>query len=99
MLVFCLIAVFVFATFILLDVIRYRQRPAMHLYRSTRKHLPSSRHSLKVMVYLQVIRIFQLRSASEIIGTAELVGLFLDSSFAFADKSKGRAASGADVAP
>jgi hypothetical protein len=45
----------------------------MHLYRSTRKESPLSRHFLKVMVHLSMIRILRLPSASEIC-TAGLVG-------------------------
>jgi hypothetical protein len=63
----------------------------MHLYRSTRKDSPFSRHFLKAMVHLSVIRIFnlshlRLRSASEI-SIAGLVGsrFLLDSSLHVAD--------------
>ncbi len=46
----------------------------MHLYRSTRKDSPLSRHFLKAMVHFSVIRIVRpLRSASEIL-IAGLVG-------------------------
>jgi hypothetical protein len=45
----------------------------MHPYRSTRKDSPFSRHFLKALVHLSVIRILRLRSASEI-SIAGLVG-------------------------
>ena len=62
----------------------------MHLYRSTRqdRDSPFSRHFLRAMVHLSVIRILRLRSASEI-GIARLVGfrflLLLDSGLHVAD--------------
>ena len=58
----------------------------MHRYRSTRKDSPFSRHFLRAMVHLSVIRILRLRSASEI-SIAGLVGFrfLLDSGLHVAD--------------
>jgi hypothetical protein len=58
----------------------------MHLYRSTRRDSPLSRHFFKLHSSLSVIRVLRLRSASEI-RTAGLVGFrfLLDSGFHVAD--------------